>query len=191
LIQKPQTKTLDVNLTGTVYFAHIAATYLKAASKPTGPKSLILVSSTAGFKETPGLFTYSASKHGVVGLVRSLRLSLPKTHNINVNAICPWMTDTVMVDGIRENWVRERLPVNSPESVGRIMLELAVGKDGEDKEWNGRAVFVEGGRGWDIEEGIDKTEEQWLGKEVAERLNRGQDVLGDGTDWTKPESKVH
>jgi hypothetical protein len=95
------------------------------------------------------------------------------------------MTDTVMVDGIRENWVREGLPVNQPVDVGRVVLEVAA-----DGTSNGKAVFVEGGRGWDIEEGINATEEVWLGREVSRTLNRGQEVLGDGTDWTKPESRI-
>jgi NAD(P)-dependent dehydrogenase (short-subunit alcohol dehydrogenase family) len=173
-----------VNLTGSLYFARIAAVYLKEGAKPAEDKSLVLLSSTAGFKETPGLFAYTASKHGVLGLLRSARPYLPKTHNIRVNAICPWMTDTVMVDGIRDNWVKEGLPVNQPEDVARVILEVA-GDGG-----NGKAVFVEGGRGWDIEEGINRTEEVWLGRDVSRTLARGQEVLGDGTDWTKPESKM-
>lgn len=89
-----------------------------------------------------------------------------------------------MVDGIKEDWVKAELPVNQPEDVGRIILEVAA-----DGKSNGQAVFVEGGRGWDIEEGINKCEEVWLGREVSRTLARGQEVLGDGTDWTKPERK--
>jgi len=191
---KPPTAVLDVNLTGALYFARVAAVYLKLNSSPEDDKSLILVSSTAGFKETPGLFIYTAAKHGILGLVRSSRPYLPKSHNIRVNAICPWMTDTGMVDGIREMWNKEGLPVNQPGDVARVMLEVAVGKvsgkgiSGEGERWNGRAVFVEGGRGWDIEEGINDTEGVWLGKEVSRTLNRGQEVLGDGTDWAGSKS---
>lgn len=92
------------------------------------------------------------------------------------------MTDTIMTAGIREEWIKEGLPVNTPEAVGRLIVEVAA-----DGRSNGKAVFVEGGRGWDIEEGINRTEEQWLGEKVARMLNKGQEVLGDGTDWTKPE----
>ena len=38
------------------------------------------------------------------------------------------------------------------------------------------------GEGWDIEEGINAPEEQWLGEEMSRTLNRCQAVLGDGTD---------
>ncbi|KAH9206364.1 hypothetical protein DL95DRAFT_375393 [Leptodontidium sp. 2 PMI_412] len=177
-VRKPPTKTIDVNLLGTLYFSRIAAVYLSQSPSPKD-KSLLLLSSTAGFKETPGLFTYSASKHGVLGLLRSLRPYLPKTHGVRTNAICPWMTDTVMVKGIRDAWMQNKLPVNTPEGVARVVVEVADGV----VRFNGRAVFVEGGRGWDIEVGIEGTEEVWLGAEVSRTLNRGQDVLGDGTDW--------
>jgi NAD(P)-dependent dehydrogenase (short-subunit alcohol dehydrogenase family) len=183
--QKPSNKVIDVNLTGTLYFARIAAVYLKEGAKSNEDKSLVLLSSTAGFKESPGLFAYAASKHGVLGLLRSARPYLPKTHKVRINAICPWMTDTVMVDGIRDMWVREGLPVNQPEDVARIIVEVAA-----DGVSNGKGVFVEGGRGWDIEEGINATEELWLGRDVSRTLARGQEVLGDGTNWVTLENKV-
>ncbi|PVH77746.1 putative 3-hydroxyacyl-CoA dehydrogenase [Cadophora sp. DSE1049] len=206
--KKPTTKTLDVNLLGCIYFSRIACVYLKEGNTTKADKSLILVSSTAGFKETPGIFVYTAAKHGVLGLLRSLRPYLPKTHHIRTNAICPWMTDTAMVTGIRDSWISNSLPVNTPESVARVIVETALGtvpeggermkdegvveglaenakggeKDGKVR-YNGRAVFVEGGRGWDIESGIEGTEEVWLGEKVSRTLAKGQEVLGDGTDW--------
>ena len=57
---------------------------------------------------------------------------------------------------------RQGLPVNQPADVGRVILEVAA-----DGMSNGKAVFVEGGRGWDIEEGINMTEDVWLGREVS------------------------
>ena len=180
--KKPSTKSLDVNLLGCLYFSRIAAVYLKQNAGPNEDKSLVLVSSTAGFKETPGLFVYTAAKHGVVGLMRSLRPYLPKSHNIRINTICPWMTDTIMTEGIREEWIREGLPVNTPEAVGRIIIEVA-----NDGVSNGKAIFVEGGNGWDIEEGINRTEQEWLSPNLSRTLARGQEILGDGTNWTKPD----
>jgi len=159
--------------------------YLKDGAKPDEDKSLVLVSSIAGFKESPGLFVYQASKHGVMGLMRSLRPYLPKYYGIRVNAICPWMTDTQMVDGIREGWYKEGLPVNQPGDVGRVIIEMGI-----TRAWNGRAILVEGGRGWDIEEGLAATEEIWLDKKVAESVEKGQVLLGDGGDWTGPKKPV-
>ncbi len=124
--------------------------YLKQDAKPDEDKSLVLVSSTAGFKETPGLFTYNASKPGVLGLMRPLHPYRPKTHKVRINTICLWFTDTVLAQGVKENWLNAGLPVTTPEDVGRVMLEVAVGKDRKEK-WSGRAVFVEEG-----EDGISR-----------------------------------
>jgi NAD(P)-dependent dehydrogenase (short-subunit alcohol dehydrogenase family) len=58
---------LDINLTGTLYFSRIAAVYLRQKATPKDEKGLVLVSSVAGFQESPGLFVYQATKHGVIG----------------------------------------------------------------------------------------------------------------------------
>jgi NAD(P)-dependent dehydrogenase (short-subunit alcohol dehydrogenase family) len=52
---------LDVNLLGTLYFARIAAVYLRQGAQPGDDKSLVLMSSAAGFKDTPGMFVYQVS----------------------------------------------------------------------------------------------------------------------------------
>ncbi len=60
-------------------------------------KRLIVVASVAGLKGGAYAAPYVASKHGAVGLVRSLALEFAKT-NLTVNAICPSFVDTPMVD---------------------------------------------------------------------------------------------
>jgi NAD(P)-dependent dehydrogenase (short-subunit alcohol dehydrogenase family) len=61
-----------------MYFARIALAYLAHGQDPNAPtdKSLTFLSSVAGFKETPGIPVYQAAKHGVLGLMRSLPLSV-------------------------------------------------------------------------------------------------------------------
>ena len=60
-------------------------------------KRLIVVASVAGLKGGAYAAPYVASKHGAVGLVKSLALEFAKT-NLTVNAICPSFVDTPMVD---------------------------------------------------------------------------------------------
>ncbi|KAL1998759.1 hypothetical protein VTN02DRAFT_5626 [Thermoascus thermophilus] len=182
--EPPPTKVLEVNLIGCLYFARIASVYLRQNRAPDAgaDRSLTLISSVAGFKESPGLFVYQASKHGVLGLMRALRryMALPTTHDIRVNAVCPWMTDTAMVRGIERAWKAADMPVNAPLDVARVVAGLLC-----QTGLNGTAMYVEGGRAWEIEDNIDRLEPQWLGEEPSRSLRRGQEILGSGMDWTE------
>ena len=60
-------------------------------------KRLIVIASVAGLKGGAFAAPYVASKHGVIGLVRSLALEYAKTR-LTINAICPSFVDTPMVD---------------------------------------------------------------------------------------------
>ena len=63
-----------------------------------GPdKRLIIIASVAGLKGGAYAAPYVASKHGVIGLVKSLALEFAKT-GMTVNAICPSFVATPMVD---------------------------------------------------------------------------------------------
>lgn len=68
-------------------------------------KRLIIVASVAGLKGGAYAAPYVASKHGAVGLMRSLALEFAKT-SMTVNAICPAFVDTPMVDDSAERIAR-------------------------------------------------------------------------------------
>jgi len=68
-------------------------------------KRLIVLASVAGLKGSAYAAPYVASKHGAVGLVRSLALEFAKT-GLTVNAVCPAFVDTPMVDQSAERIAR-------------------------------------------------------------------------------------
>lgn len=66
---------------------------------------IVVVASLAAKRGEPYLGAYVASKHGVLGLTRSVAAELAKT-GVTANAICPAYVDTPMTDGAVEMIVR-------------------------------------------------------------------------------------
>lgn len=83
---------LDINLTGTWHTIKAAVPHLKQR----GGGSIILTSSAAGLQGNKNLAHYVASKHGVVGLMRSFANELAE-HWIRVNSVNPTQVETPMI----------------------------------------------------------------------------------------------
>ena len=95
-------RMIDVNLMGAVYSIQAALPSMKA--RPYG--RIVAVASTAGLKGYAYVSAYSAAKHAVIGLVRSLALELANTR-VTVNAVCPGFTDTDLVAGSIDNIMKK------------------------------------------------------------------------------------
>ncbi len=87
--------TLDTNLTGVWNTMVTAVPHLIS----NGGGSIIATSSTAGIKGVPFLSPYVASKHGVVGIARSMAHELAR-HHIRVNTVHPAGVNTPMLIGL-------------------------------------------------------------------------------------------
>ena len=90
------------------------------------------VASTEALGAQRGSAPYTAAKHAVVGLTRSLAVDLGR-RDITVNAVCPGPILTGMTEVIpaehRERFARRRTAVGrygSPEEVAHVVLSLAL-----------------------------------------------------------------
>jgi (+)-trans-carveol dehydrogenase len=84
---------IDTNLTGVWHTVKATVPHIRAGGHG---GSIILTSSAAGLMAYPMLAHYTAAKHGVVGLMRTLALELAP-EMIRVNTVNPTAVDTPMV----------------------------------------------------------------------------------------------
>jgi A-factor type gamma-butyrolactone 1'-reductase (1S-forming) len=87
---------LDVNLTGVWHCMRAELAVMAAGS------AIVNTSSVAGLAGLPGSALYAATKHGVVGLTRSVAAEYGP-QGIRVNAIAPGLTRTAMVEALIAN----------------------------------------------------------------------------------------
>ena len=85
-------RMLAVNLTGSFLCAQAALPGMLDA----GWGRIVNIASTAGQRGYAYVSAYTAAKHGVVGLTRSLALEVARK-GVTVNAVCPGYTDTALL----------------------------------------------------------------------------------------------
>ena len=139
---------LRVNLVGPFLAIKYAAPHMKAR----GGGSIVCTASVAGLRSGAGGPAYSASKAGLINLVKVAATQLAGS-NVRVNAICPGLVETGMTREIYE-WARSsgkgdrigRLnPMKrggEPEEIAAVALFLA---SDAASYVNGQAIAVDGG----------------------------------------------
>lgn len=97
-------RVIDGALLGPMFMTRAALAELRrtAAGNADGA-AILFTASGLGLHGRPMISLYSAAKHGVVGLMRSLALELGG-ENIRVNAVCPGVVDTPMVRAATGGW---------------------------------------------------------------------------------------
>ena len=119
---------------------------------------LVFVASVASLRGVPSAAHYAASKHGLLGLMRSLAAEYAKT-SLTVNAVCPGYVDTPMTDqsvarvsqitGRSEGDARAAITgmnasgrLVDPQAIGNVIAMLCLPLS---RDINGAAVTIDGG----------------------------------------------
>jgi 3-oxoacyl-[acyl-carrier protein] reductase len=121
-------RTFDVLLTAHVRLVRACLPQLSR----NGEGRIINIASTEGLGASAGTGPYTAAKHGVVGLTRSMAVELG-VKGVTVNCVCPGpivtgMTQTIP-EAMREKFARRRVPLRrygQPEEVAHATLSLAL-----------------------------------------------------------------
>lgn len=143
---------LDVNLTAPFRWIRRALPGMTGA----GWGRVIVVASIVAKRGEMGVAAYTASKHGVLGLVRSASVEFAEK-GVTVNAVCPGYTDTPMTDQVimdianRRKWTVEqarssltkRQPIKrliAPDEVANLIMVCV-----DNPAINGQGINVDGG----------------------------------------------
>jgi NAD(P)-dependent dehydrogenase (short-subunit alcohol dehydrogenase family) len=128
-------RVMGINLDGVV-FGTVAAL---PALRKRGGGAIVATASLAGLTGTPMDPLYSANKHAVVGLARSLGPSL-ELEGIRFNAVCPGYAESKIIEGFRDQIVELGVPIIPAERVADTVMKLFTG------EMSGECWFVQAGR---------------------------------------------
>lgn len=113
--EKEWRRMLDVNVLG----MHLCMRHEIPIMLARAGGIIVNTASGAGIVGLKGAAAYSASKHAVVGLTRSAALDYA-AQGIRINAVCPGIVDTRMLDGITGGTAEGRAALAEREPIGRL-----------------------------------------------------------------------
>ena len=137
---------VNINLMGALYgVRYVAEVMLK-----NGAGSIVNTASSAGVIGQDSVVTYSATKHGIIGLTKSMVAEYAKD-GLRINAIAPGPTETPMVKAfyeanpsMKENATKgiPQKRLGTPEEVAELVAFLLTSKA---QYINGEVIRIDGG----------------------------------------------
>ncbi|PKS06159.1 hypothetical protein jhhlp_007476 [Lomentospora prolificans] len=161
-------KVLDVNLKGTFNTLRLGLYYL--SKNPL---------SSCGFR---GSVTLVASKHGVIGLLRSSQLKASSLQ-VRVNAIAPCYTPTHMTSGFGNSISEAGIEINTLENVS-----VAIAHASLDEERQGTCCLVAGKYLRELENTRKSVMGDWLGQDLTDMLGQFGQFLENTGGYRLPPS---
>jgi len=123
----PKLLTLDVNLKGAFYTVHLGVHYVKLNRAPNSWKAIVLMGSIASWMGVSQAPQYSASKHGVLGLMRALD-PIVTADNIRIAAIHPFFADTAIL-GLPMKLLLAGIPLTPVPRIAGAIFRAATDPD--------------------------------------------------------------
>jgi NAD(P)-dependent dehydrogenase (short-subunit alcohol dehydrogenase family) len=155
-------RVLDVNLVGPFLTAQAFGAHMLAA----GAGSIVNIASIAGLVGVADRAAYNASKHGLIGLTRTLAAEWGH-HGVRTNAVCPGWVKTAMDDTDQaagyysDADITSRIPMQrfaSPDDVAQAVAFLA--DPTQSAFVNGATLTVDGG--WTADGGWQRLRDRHL-----------------------------
>ncbi|KAL7784039.1 NAD(P)-binding protein [Trichoderma afarasin] len=181
-------KCLDVNLKGIYYSTYLALHYLQqpelapssqsSGSANRSTKSLILLSSLGGYLDDSHDSIYSATKYGIRGLFRSIRLRSYNELNVRCNLIAPWVIRTPLTVPLQDFMDKSGMPEGKGLTFATVDAVVdAVGRCAVDENVVGRSIAVMPEGNFDLG---DDEEGLWAGaalKKIVQARKDAGDVI--------------
>ena len=113
-------RQIDINLHGVITGTQLAIERMK----PRASGHIVNIASQAGKGGLPGIATYSATKHAVVGLSEAVRGEL-RGSGVEMHCVMPTVVNTELTSGVGQRWVK---PVEAEDVANEIVDALEVGR---------------------------------------------------------------
>jgi NAD(P)-dependent dehydrogenase (short-subunit alcohol dehydrogenase family) len=111
-------RQIEINLVGVIHGTQLAM----ARMLPRDSGHIVNIASQAGKTGVPGIATYSATKHAVVGLSESVRGEL-RGRKVEISCVMPTVVNTELTAGVGQKWVK---PVEATDVAEAIAEALEV-----------------------------------------------------------------
>jgi NAD(P)-dependent dehydrogenase (short-subunit alcohol dehydrogenase family) len=111
-------RQIDINLHGVITGTQLAIERLR----PRASGYIVNIASQAGKAGIPGIATYSATKHAVVGLSEAVRAEL-RNSGVEVLCVMPTIVNTELTSGVGQRWIK---PVEAEDVANEIVDAMEV-----------------------------------------------------------------
>lgn len=172
----PSTAAIDVNLRAVVEGIWLYRFFHGKQQRQRGSKNrprgrITVTVSSAGFYPFHGQVQYTASKHALIGVVRSSAVPL-RGENISINGVCPSFVDTPLLPrDFARDWPKEHLvPMENVLRAHDLLID-----DGRDAKWRG---LIGRETTWDTQEEVArKAKKRRKGMVTGETVELSQGEL--------------